>query len=121
MLTSIEVQKVINKYNSTKSKIFKNNKHSQYECKLSYSTMQAARLLQHNNPLNTIIIIANIKCLQVLKIKNKINKYNSIISIQISKFNEHSKYQLKQPYNTMQAIRLLQHNNPPNTIINITL
>ena len=83
--------------------------------------MEAARLLQHNNPLNTIIIITNIKYLQVLKIKNKINKYNSIISIQISKFNEHSKYQLKQPYNTMQAIRLLQHNNPPNTIINITL
>ena len=27
--------------------------------------MQATRLLQHNNPPNTVIIITNIECLQV--------------------------------------------------------
>ena len=27
--------------------------------------------------------------------------------------NIHSQYEFKLPYNTMQAIRLLQHNNPP--------
>ena len=69
MLTSIEVQKVINKHNSTKSKFSKNNKHSQYKCKPPYNTMQAIRLLQHNNPPNIIILITNIECLQVLKSK----------------------------------------------------
>ena len=34
-----------------------------------YNTMQATRLLQHYNPSNTIIIITNIECLQVLKSK----------------------------------------------------
>ena len=71
MLTSIEVQKVINKHNSTtiSTQISKFNKHSQYQLQRPYNTMQAIRLLQHNNPPNTIIIITNIKCLQVLKSK----------------------------------------------------
>ena len=50
MLTSIEIQKVINKYNSKISKFSKNNKYFQYECKPSYNTMQATHLLQLNNP-----------------------------------------------------------------------
>ena len=68
MLTSIEVQKVINKHNSTtiSTQIFKFNKHSQYQLQRPYNTMQATRMLQHNNPPNTIIIITNIECLQVL-------------------------------------------------------
>ena len=52
-----------------------------------------------------------------IEVQKVINKYNSTISIQISKFNKHSQYQLKRPYNAMQATRLLRHNNPPNTII----
>ena len=50
MLTSIKVQKVINKHNSTTSKFSKRSKHFQYECKPTYNTMQATRLLKLNNP-----------------------------------------------------------------------
>ena len=42
---------------------------SQYQLQQPYNTMQATRLLQHNNPPNTIIIITNIECLQVLKVQ----------------------------------------------------
>ena len=68
MFTSIEVQKVINKHNSTtiSTQISKFNKHSQYQLQRPYNIMQATRMLQHNNPPNTIIIITNIECLQVL-------------------------------------------------------
>ena len=54
MQTSIE--KNANIINQTKltqqysSTIPKNKKHSQYEFKSPYNTMQATRLLQHNNP-----------------------------------------------------------------------
>ena len=50
-------------------KFARNEKHSQYEFKPPYNIMQATRLLQHNNHPNTIIIITNIECLQVLKSK----------------------------------------------------
>ena len=50
MLTSTEIQKVINKHNSISSKFLKNNKHFQYEYKPPYNTMLATRLLQLNNP-----------------------------------------------------------------------
>ena len=71
MLTSIEVQKVINKHNSTtiSTKISKFNKNSQYQLQRPYNTMQATRLLQHNNPPNTIIIITNIECLQSIEVQ----------------------------------------------------
>ena len=55
MLTSIE-KKINNQTNITQkylSKISKNNKHSQYQFKPSYNTMQATCLLQLNNPPQT--------------------------------------------------------------------
>ena len=51
MLTSTEIQKVINKHNSTISKFSKRSKHFQYKCKPIYNTIQATRLLKLNNPL----------------------------------------------------------------------
>ena len=45
--TSIEVQKVINKHNSTISKFLKNNKYSQHECKPPYNIIQTTSLLLH--------------------------------------------------------------------------
>ena len=53
MLTSIEKKNNNNQTNITQqylSKISKSNKHSQYQFKPSYNTMQATYLLQLNNP-----------------------------------------------------------------------
>ena len=44
---------------------------------------------------NTIIIITDIECLQVLKKKKVINKQNWTIPSKFTKFNKHSQYQLK--------------------------
>ena len=83
--------------------------------------MQVMRLLQHNNPPQHNYHNHKYRMLASIgKKKVVINKHNSTISIQISKFNKHLQYQLQQPYNTMQATHSFQHNNPPNTIIIIT-
>ena len=94
MLTSIEVQKVINKHNLISSKFFKNNKHFQYEYKLPYNTMQVTRLLLLNNPPQRYHN-HKYRMLTSIEVQKVINKYNSTISIQISKCNKHSQHQLQ--------------------------
>ena len=60
----------------------RNEKHSQYEFKPPYNTMQAIRLLQYNNPSQNQSQTSQVQCLQVLK-SNKgtqlllINKFHS--------------------------------------------
>ena len=83
--------------------------------------MQATYLLQLNNSPQRNYHNHKYRMLTSIEVQKVINKYNSTIYIQISKFNKHSQYEYKPPYNTMQATRLLQHNNPPNTIINIII
>ena len=94
MLTSTEIQKVINKHNSISYKFFKNNKHFQYEYKPPYNTMLATRLLQLNNPPQRNYHNHKYGMLTSIEVQKVINKYYSTIYIQISKFNKHSKYQL---------------------------
>ena len=54
------------------------------------------------------------RVLQVFK-SNKILfiTSNQQYSFTFARIEKHSQYVFKPPYNTMQAIRLLQHNNPP--------
>ena len=76
--------------------------------------MQAIRLLQHNNPPQNQSQTSQVQCLQILK-SNKILFIisNPQYSFTFAIIEKHSQYEFKPPYNTMQAIRLLQHNNPP--------
>ena len=69
--------------------------------------MQVTRLLQLNNPLQHNYHNHKYRTLKSIEVQKVINKYNSTISIKISKFNKHSQYQLQQPYNIMQATRLV--------------
>ena len=82
MLTSIEIQKVINKHNLISSKFFKNNKYFRYEYKLPYSTMQATHLLLFNNPPQRCHN-HKYRMLTSIEVQKVINKYNSTISIQM--------------------------------------
>ena len=76
--------------------------------------MQVIHLLQHNNPPQNQSQTSQLYCLQVLK-PNKILfiTSNQQYSFTFARFEKHSQYVFKPPYNTMQATRLLQHNNPP--------
>ena len=76
--------------------------------------MQATRLLQHNNPPQNQSQTSQVQCLQVFK-SNKILSItsNQQYSFTFPRIEKHSQYVFKPPYNTMQATRLLQHNNPP--------
>ena len=90
----------------------RNEKHSQYVIKPLYNTMQATSLLQHNNSSQNNFQHHKYRVLQVFK-SNKIlfvtsNQQYSFTFVRIEK---HFQYVFKPPYNTMQATRLLQHNN----------
>ena len=76
--------------------------------------MQAICLFQHNNPPQNQSQTSQLECLQVLK-SNKILFIisNQKYSFTFARNEKHSQYVFKPPYNTMQATRLLQHNNPP--------
>ena len=74
--------------------------------------MQATRLLQHNNPPQNQSQTSQVQCLQVLK-SNEILFITSNQLCSFAKIEKHSQYIFKSLYNTIQATRLLQHNNPP--------
>ena len=76
--STCERNEVINKHNSTISKFSKNNKHSQCKCKLSYNTLQATHLLQHNNPPQHNYHNHKYRMLTSIGKKVVINKHNSI-------------------------------------------
>ena len=56
--------------------------------------MQATRLLQLNNPSQHNYHNHKYRMLTSIEVQKVINKYNSTIYIQISKFNKHFQYQL---------------------------
>ena len=71
--------------------------------------MQATRLLQHNNsPQNQFPTLQVLKSNKILFITS-----NQQYSFTFVRNEKHSQYVFKQPYNTMQDMRLLQHNIPP--------
>ena len=71
-------------------------------------------MVQHNNSPQNQSQTSQIQCLQVLKsIKILFITSNQQYSFTSAKIEKHSQYEFKPPYNTMQATRLLQHNNPP--------
>ena len=76
--------------------------------------MQATRLLQHNNLPKNNFQHHKYRVLQVFK-SNKILfiTSNQQYSFTFARIEKHSQYVFKPPYNTMQVIHLLQHNNPP--------